>query len=83
MRRSEFWEALELAFGSGPGRSLAADLHLLAVNGTAEEALAAGVAPDRVWVALIEESGADPALRWVHRRPRRKSGVSDGGEPLF
>lgn len=71
MRQSEFWEALELAFGSVPGHSLAQDLYLLAVEGTAMEAIEAGVDPARVWAALIEESGADPSLRWVHRRPKR------------
>ncbi len=72
MRRSEFWEALELAFGPAPGHSLAADLYLLAVDATAVEALENGVDPERVWEALIEESGADPSLRWVHRRAKKR-----------
>ncbi len=73
MRQSEFWEALELAFGSAPGRSLAMDLHLVAVDATAVEALEAGADPASVWRALIEESGVDPSLEWVHRRPRKRA----------
>ena len=71
MRQSEFWEALELAFGPVSGHSLAQDLYLIAVDASAKEALDAGVDPALVWAALIEESGVDPALKWVHRRPRR------------
>ncbi len=77
MRQSEFWEALELAFGSAAGHSLASDLHLLKVDATARDALENGADPDVVWKALIEESGVDPSLRWVHRRPRRRTPSSE------
>lgn len=72
MKESEFWNALELAFGSTTGRSLATDLHLTAFDSTAVQALEAGMSVNDVWVSLIEESGADPKLRWVHRRPLRR-----------
>lgn len=67
MKTSEFWFAVETVFGSVLGRSLTADLYLPQLGATADEALVAGVAPDDVWVALVEESGAPQEARWVHR----------------
>lgn len=69
VKTSEFWSALESAFGSASGRSLVNDLHLVKFDCTAAEALERGFAVDQVWAALIEESGADPSVRWIHRRP--------------
>ncbi len=72
MRQSEFWEALELAFGAAQGRFLAQDLFLTSLDGTAVEALDRGVPPGTVWKRLIEESGADSSVEWIHRRARRR-----------
>lgn len=69
MTESEFWKSLEQVFGSALGHSLASDLYLASLSGTAREALAAGVKPDLVWVALVDEAGAGEEARWVHRRP--------------
>lgn len=71
MRTSEFRDALELAFGPVQGDSLARDLYLVRIDATAEEALAAGIPPAKVWDALMEETDADEKTRWIYRRPRR------------
>ena len=73
MTESEFWDALEKVFGSALGRSLASDLHLPALGGTASEALAAGAKPIEVWNELVDASGRGEDARWVHRRPARRS----------
>lgn len=70
MKLSEFWDALEAVYGPALGRSLVVDLHLPEVGATAREALDAGVDPDTVWVALVEETGKGEEARWAHRRPR-------------
>ena len=72
MRQSEFWEALELAFGAAQGHFLAQDLYLGGLEGTAVEALDKGVPPSIVWKRLVEESGVDPSVEWIHRRARRR-----------
>lgn len=71
MRTSEFRDALELAFGPVQGDSLARDLYLVRIDATAEEALAAGIPPAKVWDALMEETDADEKTHWIYRRPRR------------
>lgn len=73
MRESEFWNALERGFGPVSGRSLASDLHLTKFDMTATEALQAGFMPIEIWQALVDESGADESVRWIHRRPVKKS----------
>lgn len=73
MTESEFWEALELVFGPALGHSLAQDLHIQSLRGTPSEALAAGIKPDEVWEALITEAGAGEDVRWIHRRPKKRS----------
>lgn len=72
MKRSEFWDALEAVYGPTLGRSLVVDLYLPSLRMTASEAMDAGQDPDRVWVALIEETGRDEAARWIHRMPPAK-----------
>lgn len=72
MKQSEFWNALEQVFGTALGHSLAQDLYLPEFSSTAQEALAAGFDPDRVWGSLVEESGAGEEARWVHRRPTKR-----------
>ncbi|MBN6189998.1 MULTISPECIES: DUF3046 domain-containing protein [Microbacterium] len=55
MRRSEFLRAVDAEF-QARGPSLVNDLSLTAVNGrTASEALADGVPPREIWLALCEE----------------------------
>ncbi|WP_022868067.1 DUF3046 domain-containing protein [Schaalia vaccimaxillae] len=67
MKNSEFWEAVDTVFGSALGRSYAADLYLAPLHATAVDALAAGIEPDRVWAALVDETGQDKRARWIHR----------------
>jgi hypothetical protein len=51
-------------FGSGYSRVLAADLVLTMLGGrTAAEALAAGVPPKTVWLAVCEMQEVPPARR--------------------
>jgi hypothetical protein len=55
VRLSEFWLAMADEFGEAYARVLAHDLVLAAVGGlTAEQAIAAGVAPRQIWLALCE-----------------------------
>lgn len=56
MRRSEFERAVRDEFGAR-GAALVADLVLSALGGrTAAEALAAGLAPKEIWLALCAET---------------------------
>ena len=55
MRLSEFWLAMADEFGDAYGRVLAHDLVLSAVGGlTADQAIAAGVPPRQIWLALCD-----------------------------
>jgi hypothetical protein len=64
MRRSEFQIAVAEEFGAGYGRVLVDDLVLSEVgNRTAREALAAGVPPRDVWLALCRAKDVPPN-RW-------------------
>ena len=72
MKHSELWRAVDTVYGSAYGRSLVKDLVLGGLGRTAEEALAAGESPRRVWDALCDETQASEAQRWVYREaPRR------------
>ena len=73
MKHSEFYEAVEATFGSALGRSYVSDLYLPSLGGTARDALAGGVEPDRVWATLCMETGRGEA-RWVHRIDPRERG---------
>ena len=75
MKESEFWNALEQVFTPALGRSLASDLYLPALGDTAAAALQEGVPPQRVWTALVDETDAGEAARWVHRQPRKREEV--------
>ena len=73
MRRSEFERAVRDEFGSR-GSALIADLVLSRVGSrTAAEALAAGVPPREVWLALCEETDVPADRRYGVGRlePRR------------
>ena len=64
MRLSEFWLAMADEFGEAYGRVLAHDVVLSAVGGlTAEQAIAAGVQPRQIWLALCEVQDVPPARR--------------------
>ncbi|MBS0025136.1 DUF3046 domain-containing protein [Microbacterium paraoxydans] len=63
MRRSEFLRAVDAEFAAR-GPSLVDDLSLSMVRGrTAREALADGVPPRDVWLALCEEMDVPEARR--------------------
>lgn len=70
MRHSEFWAAMEAAFGNR-ATSVAADLVLGALeHRTGEEALAQGVPPRQVWDAICDAQQLPDQLRWHHRQER-------------
>ena len=72
VKHSEFWGAVEAVFGSAYGRSLAQDLVLPELEATCVQALDDGVAPERVWALLCEETECSDAERWIFRSdPRR------------
>ncbi len=72
VKHSEFWGAVEAVFGSAYGRSLAQDLVLPELDATCVQALDRGVAPERVWALLCEETERSDAERWIFRSdPRR------------
>ncbi|MGC0367793.1 DUF3046 domain-containing protein [Microbacterium sp. SLBN-111] len=74
MRRSEFERAVADEFGPRGG-SLLTDLVLSAVGGrTSVDALAAGVDPREVWLALCEETDVPFERRYGVGRldPRRR-----------
>jgi hypothetical protein len=73
VRRSEFLRAVDDEFGAR-GESLVADLVLTGLgHRTAAEALAAGVAPKEVWLALCTETDVPAERRYGAGRlePRR------------
>ena len=64
MTRSEFTRAIAAEFGEAYGRSLVRDLVLTPLGErTAEQALAAGVAPREIWLALCAAMDV-PRERW-------------------
>lgn len=64
MTRSEFSRAIVVEFGEAYGRSLVRDLVLTPLGErTAEQALAAGVAPREIWLALCAAMDV-PRERW-------------------
>jgi hypothetical protein len=74
MKLSEFQIAVDEEFGPGYGGVLVNDLVLERVGGrTARDALAAGVAPREVWLALCEATDVPPERR--HGVGRRESGA--------
>lgn len=74
MKLSEFQIAVDEEFGPGYGGVLVNDLVLERVGGrTARDALAAGVAPREVWLALCEATDVPPERR--HGVGRREPGA--------
>ena len=73
MKLSEFQIAVDEEFGPGYASVVVNDLVLAGVGGrTAREALAAGVAPREVWLALCEATDVPPERR--HGVGRREPG---------
>jgi Protein of unknown function (DUF3046) len=70
---SEFWDLVDAEFGRSSSRTLARD-HVLAVlgNRTAEQALAAGVPPRDVWLALCDDLDVPPERRFGPEMPRER-----------
>ena len=66
---SEFWDLVDGEFGRASSRTLVRD-HVLAQlgNRTAEQALAAGVPPREVWLALCQDLDV-PEQRWWGPEP--------------
>ena len=78
MKRSEFQTAVDDEFGSAYGGVVVNDLVLERVGGrTAREALAAGIAPREVWLALCEATDVPPERR--HGVGRRAPGAPRAG----
>ncbi|WP_122820282.1 DUF3046 domain-containing protein [Varibaculum vaginae] len=71
MKRSEFDNALKAVFGQAFGASLLSDLYLPDIQATAAQALAQGEDLQLVWDLLLEQTGSDPDLRFIHRADRR------------
>ena len=74
MRRSEFERAVSAEFGSRAG-AVVADLVLPGLDGrTAAEAMAAGVPPKEIWLALCDEAEVPAHRRYGAGRlePRRR-----------
>jgi hypothetical protein len=72
VRSSQFWELMREEFGAGYAATLARE-HVVSALGerTAEQALAAGVGPREVWLALCADLQV-PRERWLGRDdPRR------------
>jgi hypothetical protein len=73
MRISEYWRLMDDEFGAGYSRVLSSTLVLASVgNRTAEQALASGVDPRKVWLAVCDVQDV-PAERRLGRdiAPRR------------
>ncbi|MFT4469882.1 DUF3046 domain-containing protein [Arthrobacter sulfonylureivorans] len=73
MRISDFWRLMDDEFGSAYSHVLAADLVLGQLGGrTATEALAAGIPPKSVWLAVCDIQDVPQERRWgKDREPRR------------
>jgi len=77
VKHSELQAAVTQTFGSAYGRTLMADLVLVALQGrTPDEAVAEGIAPQRIWDAMCREMELSDDVRWRHRGTldRRTSG---------
>ena len=68
MRRSEFLSSVTHHFGPQYGQAVLRDLSLPDLGSrTADEALAAGEDPQRIWDALMVELRLPENLRFPHR----------------
>ncbi|MBE7189271.1 DUF3046 domain-containing protein [Jatrophihabitans endophyticus] len=55
MRLTEFWRRMDVRFGAGYARSVAADYRLPLLGTTIDDALARGVEAKDVWRAVCAE----------------------------
>jgi hypothetical protein len=65
VRISDFWRLMDDEFGAGYSRVLSSSLVLAGVGGrTADQALAAGIPPRQVWLAMcdVQDVPADRRL---------------------
>jgi hypothetical protein len=70
VRESLFWTLLADEFGPAYAASVAADHVLTGLGGrTAREALAAGVAPRTIWLALCEDYDVPESRRFGKDHP--------------
>jgi Protein of unknown function (DUF3046) len=72
VRSSQFWELMREEFGSAYAATLARE-HVVSALGerTAEQALADGLGPREVWLALCADLDV-PRERWLGRDDPRK-----------
>lgn len=64
VRISDYWRLMDDEFGSGYSRVLSSSLILAGVGGrTADQALAAGVSPRQVWLAMCDVQDVPPERR--------------------
>lgn len=64
MRNSDFWRLMDDEFGAGYSRVLSSSLVLARVGGrTADQALAAGISPREVWLAVCDVQDVPPERR--------------------
>lgn len=71
MNHTEFWNNLEIVFGSAYGRALAGDLALPELDHmTATQALEANVNPQLVWESICREMDLGEEYHFVHRTKR-------------
>lgn len=73
VRLSDFWRLMDDEFGAGYSRTLASTLVLSAVGGvSAQDALAKGVPPRDVWLAMCEMQDVPPERRLGRDQPIRE-----------
>lgn len=73
MKLSEFQRAVSDEFGSSYGQALLTDLVLADLgNRTANDAIAAGIPPREVWIALCKETGVPPSHWYGAGKPAPK-----------
>lgn len=64
VRISDYWRLMDDEFGSGYSRVVSGSLILAGVGGrTADQALAAGVSPRQVWLAVCDVQDVPPERR--------------------
>jgi hypothetical protein len=64
VRISDYWRLMDDEFGAGYSRVLSSTLVLAGVGGrTADQALAAGVSPRQVWLAVCDVQDVPPERR--------------------
>ncbi|UOQ89546.1 DUF3046 domain-containing protein [Agromyces endophyticus] len=80
MKLSEFRLAVDAEFGAGYGSVVVDDLVLAALGGrTAREALASGVRPRDVWLAICDATDVPESRRHGAGRPVPGQAAADAG----